>query len=1160
MRKRLTAALLCFCLLFTLLPATAFAEGASDSGTPLVPSTLVQSTQAQSALCEHHPSHDEACGYTEGTEGSPCTHEHDEDCYTLVTECVHEHTTECYPAESVSENTATPSEAEEAEPTACTHVCSEESGCITMALDCKHEHDEACGYVPATEGTPCTFVCEVCNTQDKDSGTTAPPSDAQPEECTCETLCTGDNINGNCPVCGAEGADLNECEGLESQPATLSNALPVTALAATPNGQVIYVGDETVTNGGYWTTDSDGSVTPYTEEGTPTDNYIHYDAADNTLTLHNATIRERVPSDTSTYVMGAGIGVFNQNDASKLTIKLEGSNAIENVSTGICVLAFSYSTGDASLTITGSGSLDTSGRNNPAIRVQSNGGNATLSIENAKVTATASSSGYGVLVQSKNDSSVSLTVDGGSLTATGSGNDGAGIQLLFGSGDSGSGTPTVTVSNNAIMRASGNADGIATNSTAATPSGTGIVFDGGTGTVYGSVTLQEDLEIGEGESLNIPDGSSLTIPDDKTLTVNGGELTGNVPQSGVTYKVTEVTLSQSNLTLGVGESETLTATITPDNATNKNVTWSSSAESVATVEDGKVTAVGAGEATITVTTEDGSFTDTCEVTVTAKTYGISVSPSTLDFDSVTEGYQAAPAAQTVTITNTGNQTVTVNLPASTNYTVTAETGFTGGTATLSPNGTATFTVQPKTGLAAGSYDETLTISGDNNTSANIALSFEVDVKLYSVTVNGSYAQTTGTGSYAEGATVAIDAGTRSGYTFDGWTSSDGVTFANAGSAQTTFTMPDKAVTVTANWTKKSTGSDGGGGSSYDYYTISATAGEGGSISPSGNISVREGRDKPFTITPADGYIISDVRVDGVSVGAVASYTFDNVRRSHTIEATFAKGNPATGNPFTDVHPDDWFYDHVMFVYQNGLMNGTSATTFSPNDPITRAQAAVILYRMAGSPAVTGDSAFTDVVNGPGTAWYYNAVLWAQQNGIVSGYGDGTFHPGINITREQLAVIFYNYAKLKGYDVSAVNDLSGFTDAGDVSDWALPAMRWAVGSGIMGGYGDGILGPQGTATRAQVAAMLRRFIENNKLVPPAVLPGGDSGTTGTGGTGSGGGGWTQQVTSPQTGDSSNIGLWFSLMLLSLSGIVALLVTEKVRRRRMEDEEAPNPLMI
>ena len=213
MKKRLFAALLSVCLLFTLLPATAFAEGEADSGTPPV----------QSALCEHHPQHDESCGYTEGTEGSPCSHEHTEDCYTLVTECVHEHTAECYPAESVSENTATPSEPEEAEPTACTHVCSEESGCITKALDCKHEHkvnggeadregglgrDEACGFVPATEGTPCTFACEVCNPQD--SGDTATPSDAQPEKCTCETLCTEEEVNADCPVCSAEGAELDK--------------------------------------------------------------------------------------------------------------------------------------------------------------------------------------------------------------------------------------------------------------------------------------------------------------------------------------------------------------------------------------------------------------------------------------------------------------------------------------------------------------------------------------------------------------------------------------------------------------------------------------------------------------------------------------------------------------------------------------------------------------------------------------------------------------------------------------------------------------------------------------------------------------------------------------------------------------------------------------
>ena len=242
MKKRFFAALASLCVMMSALPVVAFAEG--DSGTPLVPSTLVQSTQAGSALCEHHPSHDAACGYTEGSAGSPCTHEHNKDCYQLVTECVHEHTAECYPAESVSENTATPSEPEEAEPTACTHVCTEESGCITKTLDCKHEHDEACGYVPATEGTPCTFACEVCNAQD--SGDTATPSDAQPGECTCETLCTGDNINEDCPVCGAEDANLNKCKGLEALPATLSNALPVTALAAEGVPSQLYVGNKQV--------------------------------------------------------------------------------------------------------------------------------------------------------------------------------------------------------------------------------------------------------------------------------------------------------------------------------------------------------------------------------------------------------------------------------------------------------------------------------------------------------------------------------------------------------------------------------------------------------------------------------------------------------------------------------------------------------------------------------------------------------------------------------------------------------------------------------------------------------------------------------------------------------------------------------------------------
>ena len=145
---------------------------------------------------------------------------------------------------------------------------------------------------------------------------------------------------------------------------------------------------------------------------------------------------------------------------------------------------------------------------------------------------------------------------------------------------------------------------------------------------------------------------------------------------------------------------------------------------------------------------------------------------------------------------------------------------------------------------------------------------------------------------------------------------------------------------------------------------------------------------------------------------------------------------------------------------------------------------------------------------------------------MQGNGDNLFGPCDPVTREQLAVILYNYSKCKGYDTTASGDLSGFTDAGDLSPWAQEAMKWAVGSGVMSGKGNGILDPKGTATRAEIAAMLQNFIEKNNLVP--VVPGGNGGTGGT----SSGGGWTQHVTSPQTRDSSNIRQWFHLMPRSL----------------------------
>lgn len=201
--KRPAAFLLAAAMIFTMpgVPASAVEAGASAVHT---------------GLCEHHPEHTEDCGYTEGTKGATCEHEHTEDCYTLVKKCIHEHNESCYPVleGSVSENTATPSEAEKAQPTACTHECSEESGCITKELSCPHErggHDGTCGYIPATEGTPCGYTCKQCNS--KDSGLVPGVSGNAPRECICETHCEQEAVNSDCPVCSAEDADLTACKG-----------------------------------------------------------------------------------------------------------------------------------------------------------------------------------------------------------------------------------------------------------------------------------------------------------------------------------------------------------------------------------------------------------------------------------------------------------------------------------------------------------------------------------------------------------------------------------------------------------------------------------------------------------------------------------------------------------------------------------------------------------------------------------------------------------------------------------------------------------------------------------------------------------------------------------------------------------------------------------
>ena len=491
----------------------------------------------------------------------------------------------------------------------------------------------------------------------------------------------------------------------------------ITALAAETN--IVYMGGVALTGSSdsitYATTNENGEVIT---EGATADNYnIKWDGS--TLTLRNATIKESVSVDTSTLIAGAAIGVLNQSGDANLTITLEGDNTIAEVGKGIYVLA--SSTGGATLTITGGGSLNASGSVNSGIYVQSNTGNGTLAITGAKVTASSSKGANGVHIQCGVSSNASLTVNGGSLTATATDSN-SGINFLFGSGVSGSGTPSLNVSNSAIVKASGDTGGITSNSSPVTPSGTGIVFNNGTGTVYGNVTLQEDITINQGESLTIRDGASLNTGNNK-VTVNGGTLNGEDKITGTvkyTPSITTASLPEGKVneeyatSLSANGSEPITWNVTDGNLpTGLNLST-----------NGKITGIptAPGDYVFTVTASNDAGSVSKELTITVKDvdpiYSIQNSGD-ISFADAIEGY--TPEVKTITITNNGNQPITLNQPVSSES---FEVGTLSKT-TLSVGETAEFTVQPKNGLLAGSYEEDIVITGTNN---GKSVSTKVNVK------------------------------------------------------------------------------------------------------------------------------------------------------------------------------------------------------------------------------------------------------------------------------------------------------------------------------------------------------------------------------------------------------------------------------------------------
>ena len=345
--------------------------------------------------------------------------------------------------------------------------------------------------------------------------------------------------------------------------------------------------------------------------------------------------------------------------------------------------------------------------------------------------------------------------------------------------------------------------------------------------------------------------------------------------------------------------------------------------------------------------------------------------------------------------------------------------------------------------------------------------------------------------------TSLPSASRSGsYSFYGW-----YTEKSGGTKITTDTVFHANATVYAHWTYT-----GGGGGGYNppvtYYTLRFETG-GGSDIPSVQGTYNTYIDLTKYVPTWRGHAFIGWYSERSLTNKVSGVC---LTKDMTVYAGWrVDENPGTGvNPFTDISEKDWFYGDVMFVYENGLMLGTSKTLFSPHETAMRGMMATILWRMEGSPVPKGKNSFTDVEAGK---WYADAITWTAENGIFAGYGKDKFGPDDPITREQLAAIFYRYADYKGYDLTVKGDLDKFKDADKITDYAKTAMQWAVGSGLVKGKSGNLLDPQGTATRAEIAAMLHRFIEKYELVQ-GKAPGGLMG-------------WIdpKRLQIPKTGDSS-----------------------------------------
>lgn len=840
--------------------------------------------------------------------------------------------------------------------------------------------------------------------------------------------------------------------------------LPLSVLAA--GEAIVYVGSVALTGSketpAYATTDADGNVT--TKDATAENYNIKWDGE--TLTLQNATIKEAEEyPDKSNEKIAVYLASGNMN------LVLVGENTVDALGEGSAA-SCGINLGGGSLTISGEGNASLSvlaglTTNGNSCGIYANGA---ITMESGTVTVTgesASGDSYGIYPAQ------SFTVKGGNITAQ-SGKAGGSSFGIRASG-------AVTIEGGSVNATSGEAQGDSCGIFAEASNykyNNSVTINGGT------VTATAGNAVGNGwYSCGIRSEGPITIT---SGTVNATGKTSNYRSSCGIYAVRSLEISGGTVTAtggtaGSGESSGIYAVTLPQFGELKVL-----------IQDATVTATGMA---CTSGISSGIFAESegsegVDVQVAIEDSIVTATGGTAGTGSY--GILADDDASTVTIN--GNSVVRANMTGTvgddgkpiSGTTVEKESGiiFENGEGTVHgnvtlredltiganesldiPNG-ASLTIPEDTTLTNnGAITNSGTLINNGTLTIGQGGSLTGNQVQYTVTVltDGSGSASASTTAAEEGEIITLTASPSSGYHFERWeVVSGGVTISG-----NQFTMPAQPVTVRAVF------------ESNPYipptYAVTTPDPANGTVTVSPS-RASSGRRVTITTQPAPGYELESLTVLDSRGSEIAltdqgdgKYTFTMPSRKVTVQASFAP----VPLPFEDVSPGAWYEEAVRYAYFHNIMEGTSATTFVPNKSLTRAEAVQVLYNLEGQPTVSGNVSFPDLVY----EWYKPAIAWAEQTSVVDGYEDGTFRPDEPVTRQEFAQMLYNYAAYKGYDLSAKGDLTQFPDGDSVQAWALPAMAWANGNGLINGHDDGTLEPAGTTTRAQAASILMRFDQN-----------------------------------------------------------------------------------